>query len=181
MGLKGYLAAPFFNPRQVALVEMLEEAFRHCGVPVFSPRQQDANKQGGPLDRHRAAVIFEENFRRMVEADFTLAVADWVMPEEQELRVIKNGHNAYTFEKVSPPLNLPDTGTVWEMGAMYALGKKVYIYTERPPEQGLNLMLTQGARGIVRGPEGMLRVFGTYRTTGMVNENALEQWEGKNR
>ena len=171
-----YIAAPFFNPRQVALVQMIEEGMRECGIRFFTPRDQDANKQPGPVDVHRAPVIFQENYRAMLRADAVLAVADWLMPEGQELRAIKNGHNAYTFEKVSPPLNLPDTGTVWEMGAMYALGKKVYIYTERPPEQGLNLMLTQGARGIVRGPEGLLRFF----RGGRINEEALEQWIGKN-
>ena len=49
-----------------------------------------------------------------------------------------------------------DTGTTWEMGAAYAYGRKVAIYSPNP-QRKLNLMLAQGADGFLAGWEAIER------------------------
>jgi len=156
-----YLAAPFFNPAQVELVEKIETAFEVNHVPLFSPRKQDSNKKPELTDDD-AALIFSNNIRGMVQCESMLCVIDWVLPPDQSVVLIGNASTPSGKNSVgplrSPPLNIPDAGTCFEQGYFYAKGKKIFGFTVRDPGEKVNLMLTQSMHGVIYGVE-MLHAF----------------------
>ena len=170
-----YIAAPFFNPPQLELVKSLESVFSSQKRWAFSPRLQHGEKPVAINTKHIAAEVFLENYRAIQRCDFMVAVVDWLMPPSIELRVVKECNAeglpyGPLFESKSPPLNLPDTGTVWEMGMAFALKKPVVMFTVRPPTDKLNIMLTESCVGIARGVE---------RLAAYLRGEQLEQWEGR--
>lgn len=173
-----YIAAPFFNPVQLELVRRIEQVFENCEVTAFSPRLQHGEKPTPILSREMASKAFGENFVAIERCSHMVAVVDWLMPSNQELRVVSSYEgdmsmpHPHMFEGVSPALNLPDAGTVWEMGAAYALRKPVLMLTLRPKGDKINIMLSESCFGLVRGPE-MLRAY----LCG--SQSAVESWEGR--
>lgn len=181
---KAYLAGPFFNPAQVALMLRIELAFCDAGVPFFSPRLESAeNKKEGPLTDEDADAIYARNVEAIFDCDWMLAIVDWLMPDDREVRICDTADPAFALGEgavlrpqdphrrvYGKPLNVPDSGTVWELGFVSALNKvsdnyhlvkgrpemtdkPVVLYTERPLEQPLNLMLTRqkaGVKGVLR-------------------------------
>lgn len=51
-----------------------------------------------------------------------------------------------------------DTGTLWEMGAAFAYGTPVVIYSPNP-DRKLNVMLAQGSQGFLAGWEAIEEFF----------------------
>jgi hypothetical protein len=203
-----YLAAPFFNPAQVKLVEDIEKAFEDNGVGYFSPRKCDENKMPGPLSEEGANAIYERNVKGIFQSHFVLAVVDWKMPDKQQVRPVKVslvGMNSNMGEVVDPiggPLNIPDSGVVWELGFTACINEvlarngtatiqdplgmsflkytPVLLFTERPPDAALNLMLTRprsGVKGVVRG----LPDLDYLLNKGKFRWNLIVPWTGKNR
>lgn len=152
-----YLAAPFFNPAQVALVERIEQLFEHNCVELFSPRKHPANTSGKPIDADTAEDIFNGNIEGIQKARGVLAVLDYLLPEPQQLRLVapatiddsEHAGSVEVFRPASGPLALPDSGTVWEMGHAYAMMDIVGFTTN--PHARLNLMLTQSCSGVLCG------------------------------
>lgn len=176
--VKAYIAGPFFNPPQVELIQSIETAFCDTKVPFFSPRLQTGNKAPGPITPERAAEIYAVNVETLRECDWVLAVLDWKLPEFHELRVYKP-----SVQEFGPPLNLPDTGTVFEMGFAAALMRPTVIYTERPPEQALNAMLTQPAIGVVSDIWQLTALLAYVHLNGFKQaavHELLPRWTGKN-
>lgn len=159
-----YLAGPFFNPAQVELIRKIEVAFCDAGVAFFSPRLTGENAKKVLTDED-AAAIYGNNLIGMESCSHMLAVLDWVMPESKKIFVCDlkdlggeiQGCTNYAVP-VGNALNIPDAGTVFEMGYYAANNRPIYIYTERPPEAAMNVMLTQCSRGVIRGQE-MLKMF----------------------
>jgi nucleoside 2-deoxyribosyltransferase len=221
---KFYLAGPFFNPAQVDLIKRLEDAFFAAGVDCFSPRSLDENK-AGPIDRQAAASIFRKDVQGLLHCNAVLAVLDWKLPEGEHIRLCDGETGTPGHGFLSGPLNIPDSGTVFEMGfawartvlaqkyrkteafdpvaiceeaASTATGRRksdlldlaqmmrsvqysltpmdTVIYTERPAEAGLNLMLTQGAKGVINGIEQLKQFLGT---SGEPDWDVLKPWTGK--
>jgi nucleoside 2-deoxyribosyltransferase len=185
-----YLAGPFFNSVQIALIETLEKRFSDNCLRIYSPRQIDLNRKGPP-NAEDAAAIFRANVDNIRDSRCMFAVLDWLMPNDRQLRIVETpdysedygprgrllGEIRQSLHIYSPPLNLPDTGTVWEMGLAYAIPRPIVIYTERPPEAGLNLMLTQGTMGVVRGLDELDR----FLNNGTIDWNIPQAWAGANR
>lgn len=172
-----YIAAPFFNPPQLELVKQIEDTFSSQERWAFSPRLQHGEKPTKIKSKQDANKIFFENYRAIEACSYMVAVVDWLLPEERELRLVNKSKYHITqpgqqsiFFAESPPLNLPDAGTVWEMGVAFTLRKPVVMFTVRPPTDKMNIMLTESCVGIVRGVEG-LAAYLRYET--------LEQWEGQ--
>lgn len=110
--IKVYLAAPFFNPEQLAVVEAIENlAAKHEEVELYSPRK-DGVLLGMSAEERRemGPKIFRTNCAKIDWADLMIAVID-------------------NF----------DTGVVWEMGYGYALGIEIATFTNH--DYGLNIML----------------------------------------
>lgn len=198
MPLKFYIAAPFFNPAQNALVESIELAFCDAQIPFFSPRLSTGNKKPGPITPEMAHDIFQSNMLGLHECDAMLAVLDWKLPEGELIcrgRLKPVGpmeekaapYASSYFAPIGTPLHLPDTGTVYEMGYMHAKGRPIVGYTERDRSEALNLMLTTGLRGVISGKSELLDFLGldrddmpqTMRKPGVWWAN-LKPWEGRN-
>lgn len=149
-----YLAAPFFNPEQIRIVESIEGIYVGCGRPLFSPRLQDQGT--GPkkiLTEEDASRIFNNNYAAIRQCTAMVAVLDWLMPEGQLTAVINKVHD----EAQIMPINIPDTGTVMEMGMAYTLGIPIFGYTERSPEGKMNIMLAKACTGFLIGEHALFR------------------------
>lgn len=182
-----YIAAPFFNPVQLQLVKDIELVLGHSGIEFFSPRLQAENEKRGPLSPEDAATIFRRNVDGIQAATHMLAVVDWKMPENQTVAVVTWTPALDKDISVSKYLNIPDSGVVWELGFAQALnlqalrgygrpGPRIILYTERPKEAPLNLMLTQRTAGVIRSLQGLQ----CYLNLGNPDSKYLEQWEGRN-
>lgn len=160
-----YLAAPFFNPQQLDLVQQIEQTFERHKVNCFSPRLQHGNKKVAIESVEHASEIFVENARAINTCTWMLAVVDWLMPPGQDLQVV-NADGATLRVRV------PDSGTVWEMGYAKALDKRIVIFTSRPPGERINIMLERSAIGVCYG-------FDALREYILTGPSALTSWKGK--
>jgi hypothetical protein len=100
--------------------------------------------------------IFQANEDALSECDVLLAVLDYALPEGTKLGLCQEGEcSSSTLDwHLTTELNLPDNGTVWEMGYCRALGIPVIgFYPEPRAPEALNLMLSHGTEGIVLGWE----------------------------
>lgn len=68
---KAYIAAPFFNSIQIAIVEELKEALFKSGYEYFSPKDESMFKQGD-----NPKQILDLNCRGIITSDFMIAVTD---------------------------------------------------------------------------------------------------------
>ena len=142
-----YNAGPFFNTEQVTAMEMLEKLEAQEGLDFFAPRlspESDMIRNGD-----RSAATFQRTFERDVEeigkATVMIAMLDWLMPPEEEVRIIRHegvpGKPGY-HQQLSAPLNVPDSGTVFELGLAYSANLPV-VGVRFDRERPLNLMLSE--------------------------------------
>jgi nucleoside 2-deoxyribosyltransferase len=119
--MKIYLASPFFNPAQVAVVEAIEKVFEEKGIDFYSPRKEGVLINMTP-DERRASTqrIFDKNVEEILRADKILAVVDG-----------------------------RDPGTTWEVGFGYA--KRIPIITYTDQGFGLNVMIQKCVSAHVKG------------------------------
>ena len=153
-----YLAGPFFNPRQKEAAELVASLAKAAGWDFYAPV---LNAYQGKIDDScKARKVFLDNVARLGWADIVLAHLDWLTPTSLEVRVVSRAkeepENSELFRAVSNPLNVPDAGTVWELG--YAFCRKqagvrpftLIGYTFMPGFE-LNLMLSRSLDGFLRG------------------------------
>jgi len=170
-----YLAAPFFNERELAVVN------RICGlcqsrtnICLFSPFHYNQTVQGNIQDPIIRRKVFNDNVRELRDCTEILAWIDRLQPsneigvylcEEKDCQITTPGLNprllrptgegqisARNLEPIKGPLCQPDLGTVWELGYGYALQKRTALFTLEPPGN-LNLMLTEAAVEVIHGWE----------------------------
>lgn len=144
-----YIAAPFFNPAQVECVETIETILTKHEYPFLSPRQHGPVLEGKVRTPEQAAEVYKTNVELMDKCSIILGVLDYLLPAEQEVRVVTpetRGDQAGLFEPASPPLSIPDTGTIWELG--FGSGRrrngrytKLWGFTLRELK-GMNLMIS---------------------------------------
>ncbi|NOR16371.1 nucleoside 2-deoxyribosyltransferase [candidate division WOR-3 bacterium] len=92
-----YLAAPLFSDAECDFNSMLSDELEGIGMSVFLP-QEHSNDSNSEQDA-RQESIFSKNVAAIDKADILVAVLDGVDV---------------------------DSGTAWEIGYAYALGKPVY-------------------------------------------------------
>lgn len=158
-----YIAAPFFNEPQNDLVDRIETLFDGHGITYFSPRKLGKQK----IDSAETArEVFLADVVAIDECRFLLAVLDWILPSNQYTAVMKRSHSLETLARDSDAIptqmeirttdqalceiNIPDAGTVFEMGYAYARKKPVIAYKHLDGGK-LNIMLTQSTIGVLRG------------------------------
>lgn len=155
---KIYLAAPLFNPPQISLLKEIETALVGMGYEIFSPRLE-TEKLKVPADVRKDPKawrpVFNVNVEGLEQCDIMVAVLDYPLPEHTKLCVT-------TWEPGADhpqlfPVQLPDAGTVWEMGYFFSSYRPIIGYTTRPLHE-LNLMLTQCLVGIVSSVEQLIKV-----------------------
>jgi len=112
-GMKVYIAAPFFDKVQVNVVKRIEEVLHKAGIEYFSPRSEGTLIEMNTEERAKKMNdIFQSNVAHMDWSTHCVAFID--------------GY---------------DKGTVWEMGYMFAKGKKIITFTNS--YYGINVMLNE--------------------------------------
>lgn len=124
-----YLAAPFFKPEQVALVEQIEVAAAKPTIRLFSPRSEGVILGMTKEERDALAPkIFESNCSHIDRTDLVFAVVDD-----------------------------RDPGVIWEMGYAYARSIPIITYTDR--DFGLNVMISMSVAAHVKGMAAADKLF----------------------
>jgi len=154
-----YCAGPFFNSIQKAWAFEIALGLEEEGFEVCAP-VREMFKEGSTLD---AEAIFQRNVVWMRKSDYILVQLDYPLMPEEEILVMPEGK----------PINLPDSGTVWEMGFCFALGKPIIGYTYGDVEK-INLMLTKSLMGIV-----LMESFYSVFDKGIVKLDKLQEFKGK--
>lgn len=121
--MKIYLASGFFNDIELKHVKDMEKALREMGHTVFSPRESQLPEfEFGSFEWR--TNIFRNDVNHIKWADAVVGI-------------IKD--------------NYDDTGTAWELGASYILGKPVFLYN--PTGNIINLMITDSLHGYFESVE----------------------------
>ncbi len=133
-----YLAGPFFNEPQIKTLERIETLCEQFGVKCNSPRKFLVLKPHASWEERK--LVFRDNLLKMQMSEIILACLD-------------NPH-VETYEDGAPKLDIaptprpPDTGTLWEMGYAYAIGRPVLPFTVGSKK--MNVMLAQGCAGFLQ-------------------------------
>ncbi len=193
---KFYIAGPFFNPPQIELIKSIELLMVEHEMPFYSPRLTDDNRQPGPITVGMADRIFQRNVENISDCTDILAVLDWKMPPDTKTAVVRTGPKPELLELVTS-LNIPDSGTVFEMGVAWGMTsaaqawgapghsfKKwpIYGFTERRPEEAINVMLTRACVGVIHGVEGLAGFLAPGKRGGLreVDAEYAQPWAGRN-
>lgn len=131
---KLYIAAPFFNDQQLALVEQAETVIRlTVGLDFYSPRMDGVLKDMSPEERNAAGPkLFKLNVKMIRECDAVLALKDY-----------------------------SDTGTTWETGFAYGIEKPVFAYRS-DTTQPLNIMVLQCLNAVAYGYHSLVTMLHAY-------------------
>lgn len=137
-----YIAAPFFSPKQKAIIDDVEKLIYESGLRYYSPRADGILQSMTKEERiAQAPKIFKTNCVHVANADGLLALLDE-----------------------------PDTGTHWEMGFAYAIRRynlqshhfRVFAYTTERPT--LNVMLQQSVDAHACGLAALKMLLKSYAT-----------------
>ena len=157
--MKVYLAGPFFNEKQISIIDKIEKAFDKHEINYFSPRKGGGIITDLPVEEgmKRSKEIYQSNVDNMIDSDILFAVVDG-----------------------------RDTGTVYEMGYFKSLddhgvSKGGYLndlfqaqrfsvtYTDE--NFGLNIMLKESVSAHVVGEEDLEKFCGSLRFYGDQRED----------
>ncbi len=121
-----YLAGPFFNEPQIQTIEKVENLCDIYDVHCRSPRKFLVLKPKASWEDRKA--VFQDNLLKIQQSAVMLACLD----------------NPGADGTPRPP----DTGTLWEMGYAYAIGRPVVGFTLGATK--MNVMLAQGCAGFLQ-------------------------------
>lgn len=146
---KLYLASPFFNPQQLAVLETIEKAIDEMpNLTYYSPRVDGVLKDMTPEERKAAGPrLFRLNCKMVRECDAVLALKDY-----------------------------SDTGTTWETGFAYGIGRPVFGFRSNP-SQPLNIMVLQSFAAAIYGYTELGVFLRTYAKGGDLEPWALANIE----
>ena len=139
-----YIAGPFFNCEQLAVIRFIEDLCKRFAIPHYSPRR-DAGILPPQASQYDRQTVFKKNYEAIEGSTLMLAVTRYLLPEDHSVRVCH-------FEKAYPTsLHIPDSGTIWEMGSAYALNVPVVAFhpTFGGVKRALNLMLAASVQGCI--------------------------------
>ena len=114
--MKVYIAAPFFNPRQLEIVKGVESILRAAGIDFFSPRSQGKSLKDMTEDEvmKTKKEVFDANIDNMESCTHMVACVE---------------------EK--------DTGTSFEIGYYSKSDKPIVLFSEKIDR--INVMLAEAA------------------------------------
>lgn len=162
-----HIAGPFFNEAQRVVIQRIEEILAKNNQAFFSPMRSGIVEKDGS----NAQDIFGKDVYMMNICHGAIVVIDWVLPEGQEIWLVnparEGGH-----APIHGPLNIPDAGTMFEVGYYYACGKPIVLFTLRDRgTEKMNVMITRAAEGVVYGY--------SHLDSWLSNGYPLADWEGK--
>ena len=172
---KVYLAGPFFNEEQKELIKSVTRALEDAACVVFSPMRDGGicPPDAGP---DQVTETYKANVDNIITAEFVFAILDYKLPDWQALIAIDKTNG----ETVSPPLSLPDTGTVFEMGYAIARQVPVITFSEAEPKR-INLMLSEPTEGHVVGVSNIKSAIGALAYAFATNQDTAIAWNWFNR
>lgn len=169
-----YVASPFFNSAQLGNVQTIEKILTDHKVPFFSPRSIGVLTPKAGVGSRRA--ILDGNIAALSASSCVLAVLEWLFPEGEAMHGTHQKDDEYGVPKWvarGAPLNLPDTGVVWETGWAYA--KDIPIVGIRwSPGGKLNVMLTETLTGVLTGESDVKEFAKRWPDLGW-----LPRWKGE--
>lgn len=151
MKKKVFIASPLFNERQIAVIQMIEEALMAVHIPFYSARLHSGTGELGFLDTgDKARRVYNSNIEGLMECNIVIVVLDYLLAPGKELFVRETVGQGVGVQNREIPVGIPDTGTVFELGFMVARqqrGEDVFVagYTTRSK---LNLMVTQAMQAV---------------------------------
>lgn len=187
-----YLAGPFFNDEQRAVVRALEERLEAAKYVVWSPSRDGTALDLKATDEEQKRV-FRDNFEHIDTCDLMVAIVepnderlqqramqiyDKIQPEtsphsKSDRRAFKTALYGYEESEIAKQVmrspQYPDIGTVWEMGYAYAAKRPVVMYAGtdlvRP-----NLMLAKSCFGVARTPDDLVSLIDKFMEDGETRE-----------
>jgi nucleoside 2-deoxyribosyltransferase len=148
---RAYIAGPFFNPAQVAIIERIEDTLHRMGFKYYSPRRDSGSADMTPEERKDFGAwepVMQSNINAVYQTHFCIAVVEYALPPEQAAYVVTDDQ----FGHLVPVrrIEVPDAGTMFEVGAFRMAQKPVALFhSQRMPRA--NLMLSHGATSLLCG------------------------------
>ncbi len=129
--MKVYIAEPLFTPGERKYAEEIDELVRNLGFDTYLP-----HRDAGVFERGKSSskTFFENDLKELKECAFVVAIL--------------NGTDV-------------DSGTAWEIGYAYAMGKPVYGIledTRKPNLDLLNPMIVNSILKIALNKEELMNV-----------------------
>lgn len=124
---KVYLASPFFDKNEIDAVSRAEDILRTKNLELYSPREHEIRDKDKINTPEWSQQIFNRDFNAIIDCDMVVAL-------------YAGGYS--------------DSGTAWECGCAYALGKPVIIVHIHDDKS--NSMIHEGCHAnIVDGLSGL--------------------------
>ena len=145
---KIYLAAPFFNAEQVALVDQLEALVLDLGFELFSPRKgENAVEMNRMLSNIREYHKLNEINPTQAKMETGELLPPPPGPSDELRRAVfrDNWENIDDADLVVAVIDNFDVGVMWELG--YAYARHVPVVTHTAHNYGCNLMLAHSIIG----------------------------------
>lgn len=98
--MRVYLASPFFNTKETLCMEQVLRVLRNSGYDVFAPYEFKVPDAWNLPNDEWGKIIFKEDVKEIEKADVVVAI----------------NHGLRS-----------DSGTAFEIGYSYSLGKKVFV------------------------------------------------------
>jgi len=157
--MKVYIAGPLFNKKQVENLERIEKLFDGLDIEYYSPRLHSGSDKLSAEEKrdfHNWTSVFESNLTGLAWCTHVLAVLNYPMPEGKALAITNLPDGSHVGDTqyetlVDTLIELPDSGTVFEMG--YASANEIPIIGFHPDEtpKRLNLMLSHSCEFLAIG------------------------------
>lgn len=143
-----YIAAPFFNVESKKVVQMFMDKLEQLGYEVWSP-MRDGITCPKDADHEIRLKIFRLNCEQLHWAECVIALLDYPLLIHQQF-LLREKTPESTFKDT--PVQLPDSGTVFEIGYVNGLNntKEKYRYViGYASAPGFNLMIIEACDCIV--------------------------------
>lgn len=152
-----YLAAPFFNVESKKVVQMLMDKLEQLGHKIWSP-MRDGITCPKDADREMRLKVFNLDCEQLHWADCVVALLDYPLPIHQTLLLREKSPEGVSKDT---PIQLPDPGTVFEIGyvnGLNAAGKQYrHVIGYMQQTAGSNLMVTEACDCVVDDLEKLER------------------------
>jgi nucleoside 2-deoxyribosyltransferase len=153
-----FIASPLFNGPQHAIIDSIEKLLGLYGFDYYSARQHSGSDKLSAEDKkdlRKWDPVFQSNLDGLDECRVMIAVLEYALPEDKRMYLCTGEEDGPGFNVLSSQeMELPDAGTVWEMGYFRAQGKIVIGY-HTDKAKHLNLMLSHGCDALIKGFENL--------------------------
>lgn len=122
--MKIYIASPLFHEWEKDEIDILVKYLRDMGNEVYSPKEFEVENAWDIPNAEWGKKVFDEDIKHLRECDKVVAIY-------------------YGLKS--------DTGTAWEMGFAYALGKPVEVINKSEEWEDISLMI---ANSCINNPWG---------------------------